>query len=224
MTSDSDLMNSVHKILVKYGAELKKANITNYQQFITNWEDTFRNMIQSGGMNKAYLTANTGDDSQCFAKVVKIESLEIEFIFNIDVLRELEEFATPFKQPLSIIRNNAFDYDRSLIASAEYDKMAQDSPIYVVPFHIGKFDLLVVDGNHRLASQIKLKFKELNALAFDLNATVTAINTPWARLWYWCLSHFWMMQKTQEQRKHAPYTIDVREDNFFKAVPQLLQE
>lgn len=172
-------LNDLHSALMVNKKNLRL--LTGIDDYIDSWERVFIDLFKRE-MNKKQCFC----DEENFYTVIYLSNSEIRIHFNISKAKIISQRYTERKIPLILFSTYENNFSTFKFTSANSLTLTNNckSPIITVPYQIGGFNYLTIDGNHRI-TQYKLQKKEtVNVVILKLNDVLTLIKSDFEKAIY----------------------------------------
>lgn len=185
-------------------------------EFISKW----KNYIENVDSKVRYSLLDESDKDQAFIFTMPIENYEMDFCFSIKYIRDFYLAHPNYKQEIILENHNGKLYNGEneccyTLVNETYIKKdyKDDTEAFIIPFPQGKYNFLVIDGNHRINLKINRNDKEIKALYVDYELATRSLTMPLQICSYCLLEDY---SKIIYNLKRHDHKLLLRSSNIFK--------
>lgn len=171
---------------------------TYLKKFFDNWEIILEKSYSS---NLRYTMLNINDKDQCYTYSLPFGSQIIDFHFSIKYFREFINYCRKTNFPITKISlnnvNGKLKYREFQCNYTKCDSFLKPSSAYndledvlAIPMPVGEYGFLIVDGNHRICSQINENKDSITVTYLDYTMAANSLNTPFQIAFYCFIEDF----------------------------------
>lgn len=207
-----DIKNDIIEI-AKGDPTIRK--FTYWKKFFDKWEIILKTSYKS---NLAYTIHDINDKDQCYTYSLPFGDHTIDFHFSIKYFREYLNYCRKTDFPIIKISLNNINgklkhgefqcrytkCDTFLKPSFSYNDLED---VLAIPMPVGEYGFLIVDGNHRICSQINENKDTITVTYLDYKIATNSLNTPFEIAFYCFIEDF------QKLRHNIG---KIQDDKFYK--------